>query len=815
MTRSSRLRSVHTRCPCATPAATAALLVAVLAMLLVVTPPALARDYWEAIAWADSFADAKTQARSEGKFVMVFFYEDDDRDCEKMLKELADDDVAERLAAKYVCARYEANDPAGNALRRQHQISTYPQTWFFLSDGRPLKAMVGRIASKTIEKNLDELESRFESGSGDGDNDSASGNNAHDPGTMTNPYPRDRVPAARSAPLPASLEGALGPGSPWRTVVDAGLSWLAEKQRRDGYWDRRRVRPDDPRYESSLDNINVAVSATAGIALLAHGHTLTEGEYKTEVKRARKWLIETVREDGIVSEQSGSLDLHHLYAYFQTPLAGWFLAECALLDADDELVRAALEKVAKGIADGQGSDGGWGYGLNWRTHPRNTEFGWTILTTTALNVFALSMIERAGVDVSKAAIDKGLAYMLSCQTREGGFMYRPGYQIPYPEATAMAWVAASVAGVADDDKWHNAARYLRQHMHQFGTAQGGKYESFGRMVIGVAMARHGVLGGEAWMRSAFDWLYSDQTEVDDDGEAFWEDPLDRGDRIWATACNLIALAAAGGANRETTYRPAALTPIDAPAVKLSADDDVKYEQPRHDKSCIKLIELSSRERGDTMLRYAFDLIVTIERDQGDGYVNGILDTLRRLPPRFYDMLDGQAYIRRIDVYRAGQRLDEADLRFTSLQFGGVDGFTHLGREIINGVEQQTAGEYVEFPYRLNVPGTRLESGGGWETPYGTRTILHELGHYLFSLPDEYSLGTGEPLCAHSIMAGTSPGDEMCNRGNNTDRRGARQYAGLSCWEIANKLYRKLTPPTGNVVDPGPWRAPPCEIELHR
>src|SRR5438105_5013189 len=64
-----------------------------------------------------------------------------------------------------------------------------------------------------------------------------------------------------------------------RVAIDKGLAWLVKEQRKDGSW------------SSDKASFPSATTAFAGMALLADGNTLDEGNYKANLRLALEWFL--------------------------------------------------------------------------------------------------------------------------------------------------------------------------------------------------------------------------------------------------------------------------------------------------------------------------------------------------------------------------------------------------------------------------------------------------------------------------------------------------------------------------------------------
>src|SRR5262245_61478161 len=86
-------------------------------------------------------------------------------------------------------------------------------------------------------------------------------------------------------------------------VVEKALAWLTKAQHKDGHW------------ENPGGNFPTAMTALAGMALLAEGSTPFEGKYKDELKRAVSWLTGQARRNGLLCSTHESEDRRYMYSH--------------------------------------------------------------------------------------------------------------------------------------------------------------------------------------------------------------------------------------------------------------------------------------------------------------------------------------------------------------------------------------------------------------------------------------------------------------------------------------------------------------------
>ncbi len=757
------------------------------------TAPAVAGDA-DALTWAPSFDAARSQARVEGKLICVFFYDAGSGTSRRFGDSVLASSEAQAKLEKFVLCRIEKK--SRHRLIRERKVQLWPSVWFFVPDGRPIKGINGKVAKRVFLAQVDEVLARF-------------ARPAPRPATRPKLPPlltggKEKDPAPKAFPHLATCPGRCGSCD---AAIARGMRWLLKRQRRDGSWQRDKIH-DDPRRLSSLDFISTALTATAGLAILSTGKDADDPKAAEAVERAARWLRREIRKDGVVSQHPENDDVYQIYAYYQTPLAALFLAE--LLERDDDpRLRSDLERVASAIAAGQGGDGGWGYGLNWRAHPRNETKGWTLTSTTATCVTALLRLRELGVPVDDAVIGRGFGYLEKAAVRDGyGYSHIRGYA-PYPAAGAQVAIPFSLAAplpapAGGDTRGPHAARArraMRRSLTRLGTTLGttdapsvGKYETYGRIWTGWAMAREGRRGGVIWHRFIRDYIVGEQGE-----DGAWPDPMERGGDIYVTAANLIALSA-------VEARLAITRPMAAPAMP-TLPTAPRYVATGVKESQLKVFEVDPATAGG--VRYGIDLTVSCDRGVGDAYRRAIGEAVASAGGFLHDITDGQMVVRRITVHGERDRWEKADIRFSTKDYWSAHGMTVRQREVKGGEVEDAVGLYIECPLKLPWVGAEWkESGGGWTSSGGSAVIAHELAHYVFALKDEYTWGTGEPRCRPCILAGAGRGDtELCTDATHEDGTLA-----TSCWRRAAKQWPRLAAPKGR-PDPGPFQAPKPEIVI--
>ena len=170
------------------------------------------------------------------------------------------------------------------------------------------------------------------------------------------------------------------PGADVARVTDGGLRWLASAQARSGSWDARGRYP-------------TAMTALAGMALLAEGSTPAGGEYSAELRDAVDYLLRQARPNGLIGDPLR--DDRYTYGHGFGML---FLSQ-VLGEEEDARRREDLVRVLTAAVDftgkAQTAAGGWGY-----VSARDGN-GFDEGSTTVTQVQGLRGCRNAGIPVPK------------------------------------------------------------------------------------------------------------------------------------------------------------------------------------------------------------------------------------------------------------------------------------------------------------------------------------------------------------------------------------------------------------------------------
>ena len=223
-----------------------------------------------------------------------------------------------------------------------------------------------------------------------------------------------------------------------------GLQFLAENQEEAGCW-------TDSSYGSQPGVVGMTI-----LAFLSRGDDPEFGPYRLYVKRAMDFLLKQQnQETGYI----GSSMYNHGFATLA-------LAEAYGLTNDLRL-GPALEKASKLIVSSQKSNPKGG----WRYSPDSQDADSTI---SGAQLVALFAARNAGIKVPEEAIEKGKAFLLSCQDTNGGFGYTAASGANLPRS-AIGSLILSLAKDTNTDAYRNSVEFLKENS-QFGD-QGHKYYS--------------------------------------------------------------------------------------------------------------------------------------------------------------------------------------------------------------------------------------------------------------------------------------------------------------------------------------------------
>ncbi|MEN8149874.1 MAG: prenyltransferase/squalene oxidase repeat-containing protein [Planctomycetota bacterium] len=726
--------------------------------------------------WHDSLAAGRRAAAGERKPILCVILSSGQRASAKLTRDLSKNRKLTTLLDRFVLVKLDRAKNA--ALVKRYNLKYSPATVFFTPGGAPLKTIVGGVSvsryASEMQAALDKYEALLR---------------PKRPKTERRETPSDDTgPELRhSGSCPDGCEHCA-------PVVDAALAWLLKQQGKDGRFAKpkaeRITKSDDGREVTrSIDHVDVALSSTAGLALIAAGARPGEDRRGRALAKADAFVTSAVRKDGVICDRTDDDYMFLVHANFETALGTVFLAEMEKL-APDPARHKALARVRDYFEKSQDpASGAWGYGPDFRSHSPRTRRGYRLLATTHCVLTALNHLARAGLEVDDGVRRRAVKYLLACRGRDGAFTYRAEFRgLPgYPGATAGAYFALSRSGlVAADELEGIFARYRRDYrrfeLYRPLTTTIGKHWWFFLLQTALAMNDRGPAAFDDFQRGFRDRLVRAQQP-----DGHFEDPDGNGGHVFATSIAVLALSM--GRDRLPIAAGRAEPPVTALVPKP------KYLVPPHAESRVKVFPHGGG--------YLADLVVWVDGPADRAYFESLGRGIEGANRVLFDVTDGQMRMHRVVLTADPAREKDADILITKGFYDRevnprpwAHGITRVSKrtEIRGGKNREGAriGDWIMFPYH----GRGTADVIRWDDSRFVHVLAHELCHYLFGLRDEYHATTGESFC--DCIMGKRRATELCREETHTDDR-----QDAACWTLAKRLYPALTIPT--TPDPGPWR----------
>jgi hypothetical protein len=163
--------------------------------------------------------------------------------------------------------------------------------------------------------------------------------------------------------------------------IDRGLQWLARQQYRDGHW------------EATNGRYPIAMTALAGMALLAEGSTPHQGKYAKHIDDAVEYLVSRCQKNGLIGNPLDPEERQrYMYGEETDPRRR-------------EELKQILQRAVEFTIRAQTRLGGWGY----VSAADGSDFDEGSVTIT--QVQALRAARNAGIPVPKDAIDRAHEYL--------------------------------------------------------------------------------------------------------------------------------------------------------------------------------------------------------------------------------------------------------------------------------------------------------------------------------------------------------------------------------------------------------------------
>jgi hypothetical protein len=182
-----------------------------------------------------------------------------------------------------------------------------------------------------------------------------------------------------------------------QAAIDKGLAWLAKQQQKDGHW------------EAAGGNYKVAMTAYAGLALLAEGSAPGKGKYGANLHKAADWLQGQAQPDGLIGKdpsEAGRYIMGHANAVL-------FLSQAYLKETDADRVRKlgkVLDKALQFLDDAKTTRGGWGY----VSAKDGSDFDEGCATAMVLH--ALFASRKAGLNLPRGLVQSTMLYLKNSTT---------------------------------------------------------------------------------------------------------------------------------------------------------------------------------------------------------------------------------------------------------------------------------------------------------------------------------------------------------------------------------------------------------------
>lgn len=299
--------------------------------------------------------------------------------------------------------------------------------------------------------------------------------------------------------------------------VDKALVYLAGRQRGNGSFGSGRFRG------------NVAVTGLAGMAFLSNGHTPGRGKYGKVVRDAVEYILAREQPNGYIVDKGA--DNYHGPMYGHG-FATLFLAEVYGMTPSRALkkrVKTKLRLAVNLIVSAQNKEGGWRY------HPDSTDAD---VSVTVCQVMALRAARNCGIYISKKnTIDKAVAYLKTCQNRDGGFRYQTTVRVRslFPRSAAGV-VALYSAGIYKGREITRGLNYLKRFRPRGGGSRRESYYFYGHYYAVQAMWH---AGGNDW-RKWYPAIHDELLAIQEPGGR-WSDEYVCPEYATAMACLVLQM----------------------------------------------------------------------------------------------------------------------------------------------------------------------------------------------------------------------------------------------------------------------------------
>jgi hypothetical protein len=259
-----------------------------------------------------------------------------------------------------------------------------------------------------------------------------------------------------------------------RRAVNKGLDWLASRQSKRGSWG------------AAGGKYPTAMTALAGVALLAEGSTTTQGKYAPNVRLALNYLVDRSCPNGLIGDPHQ--DDRYTYGHGYSML---FLSQVLGEEEDVERREQLVDVLSRAVVfcgRAQTKDGGWGY------VSADAGGGFDEGSTTITQVQGLRGCRNAGIRVPKEVIDKAIKYIERCTASDGGVQYNIQGGGSRPPITAAAIACLFNAGEYDNKLVPRYLEYCNKNLQNIANEGFGHWH-YAHYYFAQVRYRE---GGKAW-----------------------------------------------------------------------------------------------------------------------------------------------------------------------------------------------------------------------------------------------------------------------------------------------------------------------------
>ena len=232
-------------------------------------------------------------------------------------------------------------------------------------------------------------------------------------------------------------------------AAEKGLEYLASKQASDG---AMAGTADAGAYPT-------AMTALAGMAFLAGGHTSTRGRYLEAVEGVVRFLVDQSQPSGLIAAggENGRPMYGHGFALMFLACAYGMETDAARRREIGEVVQSAIRLTAMAASP----DGGWMY------QPNSGDEG----SVTVTQLQGLRAAHDAGFEVPERTVEEAIRYLERCETPDGGICYslssRGGAR---PAITAAAVCCLYTSGEYDSPLAETCLDFTAKHFRRSGVS---------------------------------------------------------------------------------------------------------------------------------------------------------------------------------------------------------------------------------------------------------------------------------------------------------------------------------------------------------